>query len=81
MRFSKAIVRIFDPQPLVRASRIRLGPLRVSGVPAILAGITGLVAVAGVLRVLEKASVALPETFREARLLEASRRGHPQLRP
>jgi len=59
---------------------IELGPVRASGVPAILVAVTGIVAAAGVARLLSR--TALPETLREARGLAETLRGdHSRLSP
>ncbi|MFN2459175.1 MAG: hypothetical protein ABR591_00580 [Candidatus Velthaea sp.] len=63
-----------DPARILRASKIRLGPLRARGVPAILFGAAGIVLAAGASRAIRTGAVNLPETVRELRnLIEAAR--------
>jgi hypothetical protein len=71
---SRAIRPYLDPLPIVRASKIRIGKARISGVPAILLGAAAIVAAAGLARALP----VLPESLREARLLLESARGPRQ---
>jgi hypothetical protein len=61
---------------------IEFGPLRASGVPAILVGVTGIVLASGVTAALSKGATRLPETLGEARgLAEALNSGaSPRLR-
>jgi hypothetical protein len=64
-----------DPAKALRASKLRLGPLRAQGVPAILFGVAGIVLAAGAMRALTAGAPNLPETIRELRgLLESNRR-------
>ena len=60
---------LVDATPLVAASRMRFGPLRVRGVPAILCGVAAIVAAAGASAALQRVAVIVPETIRETRLL------------
>ena len=69
-----ALAPLFDPLPLVQASKIRFGKLRITGVPAILLGAAAIVAAAGVARALPVA----PDTIREARQLMESARAARQ---
>ena len=48
---------------------LEVGPLRATGVPAVLAAVGGVVLAAGITRVLAAQSERLPETLREARAL------------
>ncbi|HEX3370206.1 MAG TPA: hypothetical protein VHS56_11570 [Candidatus Cybelea sp.] len=60
---------------------IEIGPLRATGVPAILLGITGIVLATGVTTALSKSADRLPETFGEARKLADSLNANsPRLR-
>lgn len=60
---------------------IEFGPLRATGVPAILVGVTGVVLAAGTVRTLAGHSERLPETLREARALAQTLHAEkPQLR-
>ncbi len=60
---------------------IEFGPLRATGVPAILVGVTGIVLAAGTVKTLAEHSERLPETLREARALAQTLRPEPpQLR-
>jgi hypothetical protein len=70
----------FDPARILRASSVRLGPLRVRGVPAILLGVSSVVLAAGTVRALGIAAPSLPEILRETKLLvETSRSDQPRL--
>jgi hypothetical protein len=56
-----------DPARILRASKIEIGEnVRVRGVPAILLGVSAVVAVAGLSRALRATAPALPESLREA---------------
>jgi hypothetical protein len=60
---------------------IEIGPLRASGVPAILLGSAGIVLAAGVTAALAKSAPRLPETLGEARgLVEAINARSPRLK-
>ena len=60
---------------------LEVGPLRATGVPAVLVGLAGVVLVAGTVRTLAEHSERLPETLREARALAQTLRPEtPQLR-
>ena len=78
-----AIAPMFDPVPMLRASRIRFGrAARLQGVPAILFGVSCVVVAAGVARALERATPVLPDAFREARgLWDSSRSARTPLNP
>ncbi len=59
---------------ILRASRLRFGKARASGVPAILLGVSAIVVAAGISRALREAAPTLPETLRESKnLLDAQR--------
>lgn len=59
---------------------LEVGPLRATGVPAVLVGVTGIILAAGVARSLTQSADRLPETLREARsLAQAMRPEVPQL--
>ena len=61
---------------------IEVGPVRASGVPAILVAVTGVVVASGIAAVLAKSAGRLPETLREARGLAETLRGdRPRLNP
>ena len=61
---------------------IQAGPLRATGVPAILVGVTGIVIASGIAAMLSKNAARLPETLREARGLAETLRGNrPRLYP
>jgi hypothetical protein len=82
MKLTEAIAPLFDPVPMLRASRMRLGPARVQGVPAILIGVSCIVVAVGIARALERATPALPDAFREFRGLWGSfRRERTPLNP
>ena len=66
----------FDPARILRASHIHIGKnIRVRGVPAILLGVSAIVAVVGTSRALRAAAPALPDVLREAAKLAAAVRG------
>ena len=67
---------------LQRTFTIEIGPLRATGVPAVLIGVTGIVLASGVTVALSKGSTRLPEALGEARgLAEALHGGaSPRLR-
>ncbi|HTU81615.1 MAG TPA: hypothetical protein VMF61_05775 [Candidatus Acidoferrales bacterium] len=66
---------------LQRAFTIELGPVRASGVPAILLGVSGIVLASGVTAALAKGATRLPETLSEARgLAEAIGANRPRLK-
>ena len=50
-----------------RTFTIEIGPLRATGVPAILLGVTGIVLASGVTAALARSAPRLPETLGEAR--------------
>jgi hypothetical protein len=54
---------------------IEVGPIRATGVPAILVGVTGIVVGAGIAKLLARAADRLPETLAEARGLAETLRG------
>ena len=61
---------------LQRTFTIEIGPLRATGVPAILIGVTGIVLASGVTAALAKGATRLPEALGEARgLAEALNSG------
>jgi hypothetical protein len=61
---------------------IEVGPVRATGVPAILVAVTGVVIAGGIAAVLSKSAGRLPETLREARGLAETLRGdRPRLNP
>ncbi|MGA8534069.1 MAG: hypothetical protein WB615_08175 [Candidatus Tumulicola sp.] len=59
--FLRAVAR------LQKTFTIQLGPLRATGVPAILIGVSGIVLASGVSSALSKSANRLPETLGEAR--------------
>ena len=66
----------FDPARILRASHVHIGKnFRVRGVPAILLGVSAIVAVAGTSRALRAAAPALPDVLREATKLAGAIRG------
>ncbi len=61
---------------------LELGPIRATGVPAILVAVTGVVLAGGVVSTLSRSAARLPETLREARGLAETLRGdRPRLTP
>ena len=64
-----------------RTFSIAVGPLRATGVPAILIGVTGIVLASGITAALAKGATRLPETLGEARgLAEALNARAPRLK-
>jgi hypothetical protein len=60
---------------------LEIGPLRASGVPAILVGVTGIILAGGVTAVLARGATRLPETLGEARgIAEALASSSPRLK-
>lgn len=52
---------------LQKTFHIEIGPLRASGVPAVLIGVSGIVLASGIAAALSKGANRLPETIGEAR--------------
>jgi hypothetical protein len=71
----------FDPARVLRASRLRIGRVRATGVPAILLGVAGVILAAGASRSLGTIAPMLPETLRELKSLVDARRDAKPLRP
>ncbi len=67
-KLAPAIVRAVV-RPLVKQSRLRLGGIDARGTSSILLGVAAIVLAVGASRALQKATTALPESLREARLL------------
>jgi hypothetical protein len=64
----------FDPARVLRASRLRIGPVKAMGVPSILIGVAGIILAVGVSRSLGTIAPMLPETLREMKsLVDAGR--------
>ncbi|MDQ2866351.1 MAG: hypothetical protein M3R51_09005 [Candidatus Eremiobacteraeota bacterium] len=62
--------------------RIQVGPIRATGVPAILVAVSGVIAASGVATLLARNAPLIPETLREARGLAETLRGErPRLKP
>ena len=71
---------MFNYRDLARVTktfRLELGPLRARGVPAILLGVSSVVAAVGVARLLAENPAALSETIREATRFMGVLRGEP----
>jgi hypothetical protein len=65
-----------------REYKLEVGPVRATGVPAILLGVCGIVAAAGVASFLGRSAARLPETLSEAKGLAQTLRGdRPRLNP
>ena len=64
---------------LQKTFRVEIGPLRASGVPAILLGVTGVVLASGITAALAKGAPRLPETLSEARGLVEALNARPRL--
>jgi hypothetical protein len=71
----------FDPARVLRASRIRIGKVRATGVPAILIGVAGVIVAAGVSRSFRTIAPMLPETLRELKSLVDAGRDARTLKP
>jgi hypothetical protein len=82
-KFLDAIAPRINPVKALRASRIRIGKsVSVSGVPAILMGVSCIVLAAGVARAVERATPSVPDALRGARRLwERGGHGRPSLNP
>lgn len=82
MKKRASIIRAFF-RGLARIQRtfsLEIGPLRATGLPAILIGVTGIVLASGVTAALAKSATRLPETLSEARgLAEALSGGSRRL--
>jgi hypothetical protein len=80
---SAAIKAVF--KGLARMQReytIEVGPVRATGVPALLLGVCGIVAATGVAAFLSRSAARLPETLSEAKGLAQTLRGdRPRLTP
>jgi hypothetical protein len=66
---------------LARAAKtftLEIGPLRATGVPAILIGVTGVVLASGITAALAKSANRLPETLSEARGLAEALSSSPK---
>jgi hypothetical protein len=64
-----------------RTFSVEIGPLRATGVPAVLLGVTGIVLASGITAALAKGATRLPETLGEARgLADALNAGSPRLK-
>ncbi len=67
---------------LNRQYTLEVGPVRATGVPAILLGVCGIVAASGVAAFLAHSAERLPETLSEAKGLAQTLRGdRPRLNP
>jgi hypothetical protein len=71
----------FDPARVLRASRLRFGDVRATGVPAILIGVAGIILAAGVSRSMGTVAPMLPETLRELKSLVEAGRDARKLKP
>jgi hypothetical protein len=58
---------------------LEFGPVRATGVPAILLGVSGIVLASGVTVALSKGATRLPETLSEARGLAEALNARPRL--
>lgn len=58
---------------------LEVGPLRATGVPALLLGVSGIVLASGVTAALAKGATRLPETLNEARGLAEALNARPRL--
>jgi hypothetical protein len=58
---------------------LQVGPVRATGVPAILLGVSGIVLASGITAALSKGATRLPETLSEARGLAEALNARPRL--
>jgi hypothetical protein len=80
MKNSASLVKAFF-RGFARAAKtftLEVGPLRATGVPAILIGVTGIVLASGVTVALAKSANRLPETLSEARGLAEALSSNPK---
>jgi hypothetical protein len=80
MNNSAGIVKAFF-RGLARTAKtfsLEIGPVRATGVPAILLGVTGIVLASGVTAALAKSANRLPETLSEARGLAEALNSNPK---
>lgn len=63
---------------VMRTYRLQVGPVRATGVPAILLTVSGVVIAGGIAAALSRAGSRLPETLHEAQGLAATLRGEPR---
>jgi hypothetical protein len=67
---------------LERHYTLEVGPVRATGVPAVLLGVCGIIAASGVAAFLARSAERLPETLGEAKGLAQTLRGdRPRLNP
>jgi hypothetical protein len=72
----------FDPARVLRASKLRFGGFRATGLPAILLGVSAVVLAGGVARSLSAFVPMLPETLRETKnVIETAKRDGRLLTP
>ena len=80
MNKSAGVVKAFF-RGFARAAKtftLEIGPLRATGVPAILLGVTGIVLASGITAALAKSANRLPETLSEARGLAEALSSNPK---
>jgi hypothetical protein len=65
---------------LQKTFTLEFGPLRATGVPAILIGVTGVVLASGITAALSRSAPRLPETLAQARGLAEALNASPRLR-
>ncbi|HTA37897.1 MAG TPA: hypothetical protein VK760_02415 [Candidatus Acidoferrales bacterium] len=83
MKNSAAFVKAFF-RGVARATKtftLEVGPVRATGVPAILLGVTGIVLASGITAALAKSANRLPETLSEARGLAEALSSNPKRLP
>jgi hypothetical protein len=72
---------MFNYRDLARVTktfRLEIGPLKARGVPAVLLGVSGVIAATGFARLLAEKPAALSETIREATRFLGVLRGEPR---
>ena len=76
-----AFVRAFfrGVSRVTKTFTLEVGPLRATGVPALLLGVSGIVLASGVTAALAKGATRLPETLSEARGLAEALNARPRL--
>lgn len=79
----RPMLNLRDLARVTKTFRLELGPLRARGVPAILLGVSGIIAATGFARLLAENPAALSETIREATRFMGVLRADPtlQLKP
>ena len=75
---ARSVLDYLDVTRMVDASRVRLGALRMRGVPAVLAGVATIVLAVGATRAVTAVAFGIPDAARASRI---AMRERPELRP